>query len=86
MVSFDKESMSEKMITQLGNFLNDPAQAENLKEENVKNGSEAAYSMLLWAKALYSFYFVNKKVKPKKAALQVANEKVNKLNSELSVK
>lgn len=40
----------------------------------------------MWINGLYDFYFVNKKVKPKKEKLALSEAKVAKLNAELSVK
>jgi dynein heavy chain len=40
----------------------------------------------MWVKGVYQFYFVNKKVKPKKAALAESEAKVNGLNQKLAVK
>jgi dynein heavy chain, axonemal len=42
--------------------------------------------MLTWVRAMYDFYFVNRKIKPKKAALEESNEKVGKLNAQLADK
>ena len=42
--------------------------------------------MIMWAKGVYNFYFVNKKVKPKKIALGEAEIKVNGLNAKLAIK
>lgn len=35
--------------------------------------------MLLWIKAMYKFYFVNKRVKPKRQASEAANKQVEGL-------
>jgi len=40
----------------------------------------------MWINGIYNFYFVNKKVIPKKKALTEINEKVAGLNKELSIK
>jgi dynein heavy chain len=40
----------------------------------------------MWINGIYSFYFVNKKVKPKKKALAEAQEKVSGLNAKLATK
>jgi dynein heavy chain len=40
----------------------------------------------MWINGVYSFFFVNKKVKPKKAALAESEGKVNVLNSKLAIK
>ena len=40
----------------------------------------------LWTDAIYSFYFVNKEVKPKKIMLAQAQEKADVLSSKLAIK
>ncbi len=40
----------------------------------------------MWVKGIYNFYFVNKKVKPKKAALAESEAKVKTLNAKLAEK
>lgn len=35
-------------------------------------GCEPAMNMIIWVKAIHDYYYVNLKVKPKKAALEVA--------------
>jgi dynein heavy chain len=66
--------------------MNDPEVKDNLERATVAKASPVCESMLLWAKAMYDFYFVNKKVKPKKAALAEAEAKANKFNAQLAVK
>ena len=86
MKTFDRENMSEKMINNLGNFLKDPKYEPFIENEKVENASPAAHAFIIWVRALYEFYFVYKKVKPKKIALAISQEKVAKLNGELSIK
>jgi len=38
----------------------------------------------MWLNGIYSFYFVNKRVKPKKIALADSQEKVKGLNAKLA--
>lgn len=52
----------------------------------MEKSSPVAKSMLLWVKAMYDFYFVNRRVKPKKIALAEAEEKSSKLQGELDEK
>ena len=40
----------------------------------------------MWINGVYNFYFVNKRVKPKKAALAEAQTKVKGLNAQLAEK
>lgn len=39
----------------------------------------------MWVHAMYKFYFINKIVAPKKAALKAANEKLNAVQKVLDV-
>ena len=72
MQKFDKENMEESVIKALGQYFADPEAKPDIEEDKVKNASTPCHSMLLWVRAMYDFYFVNKKVKPKKAALNEA--------------
>ena len=78
--------MEEKIIKSLGAFLLDPEFKDTLEVSVVANASEACKCMIMWAKGIYNFYFVNKKVKPKKIALGESETKVNGLNAKLAVK
>ena len=77
---FDKENIEEKIIMSLKVFLEDPKNKEFLVPETVEKASPVCYAMLQWIKALYGFYFINKRVKPKKAKLAeaVIKEKLQK--------
>ena len=52
----------------------------------VQNSNKAAGALFKWVKAAHDFYYVNKKVKPKKAALEIANKQADQLKGELSIK
>ncbi len=71
------------MIKRVENYL---AEKPDLNEKNVTNVSQAAASLLKWLVAVVKYYYANKKVKPKKAKLAVAQAEVAKLQAELSVK
>jgi len=86
MKNYDKENMEEKIVVSLRNYFEDPEAKSDLEESVVKNASSVCHSMLLWAKAMYDFYFVYKIVKPKKIALAEANHKVEGLMSQLRLK
>lgn len=51
----------------------------NLTEESVAGASKAASALLKWIKAAHSFYYVNKKVKPKKEKLKIAEAEAKTL-------
>jgi dynein heavy chain len=40
----------------------------------------------MWLNGIHSYYFVNKKVKPKKIALAESEAKVKGLNAQLAIK
>ena len=61
--------MDEKLVTNLGKYIYDEENTDLLSEEKVKKSSETALNMLNWVQSMYKFYFVNKRVKPKKEAL-----------------
>lgn len=86
LVNFNKESMTENVVNNLGKFLNDPANRDILTVANVAKSSTACQCIIQWINGIYNFYFVNKKVKPKKQSLKVAEEKVGNLNSKLEAK
>jgi hypothetical protein len=46
MKDYDKDNMPETVVKNLGHYLDDPANAEMLAEEKVKNASVAVLSML----------------------------------------
>ena len=58
----------------------------NLKIEAVENASTACKCMMLWINGSFSFYHVNKKVKPKKAALATSEAEVKQLSAKLAEK
>lgn len=86
LITFDMDSIDEKIIKNLGQYLNDPEFKDTLEISVVANASECCKCMIMWVKGVYQFYFVNKKVKPKKAALAESEAKVNGLNQKLAVK
>jgi dynein heavy chain, axonemal len=58
----------------------------NLKIEVVENASTACKCMIMWISGSYSFYHVNRRVKPKKAALAAAETEVKGLSAKLAEK
>lgn len=70
----------------MGKFLNDPNNRDTLTVANVAKSSVACECIIQWVKGMYNFYFVNKKVKPKKESLAIAEEKVAGLNKKLEMK
>lgn len=72
LINFNREALSENLINNLGKFLNDPNNKEILTVANVAKSSTACECIIEWVKGIYTFYFVNKKVKPKKESLKIA--------------
>lgn len=60
------------MVNNLGKFLNDPNYKDILTVQNVANSSLACECIIQWIYGVYNFYYVNKKVKPKKESLKMA--------------
>jgi len=81
LTGYDKETLDEKTVNNVGSFLNEEKNKTLLTPANVEKSSPVAKSMLLWVKAMYDFYFVNRRVKPKKIALAEAEEKSSKLQA-----
>lgn len=50
------------------------------------NSSQACECLIKWINGIYNFYWVNKKVKPKKESLKEAEAKVAVLNKKLAIK
>jgi dynein heavy chain len=72
LINFNKEGLAESVVVNLGKFLNDPNNKEILSVQNVANSSTACECIIQWVNGIYNFYFVNKKVKPKKESLRIA--------------
>ena len=69
LIAFNVDHVDESLIINLGKYLNDPENMPNLEIKAVENASTACKCIIMWINGIYNFYFVNKKVKPKKAAL-----------------
>ena len=86
LLSYDKDAIEEKIVMNLGSYLKNPENATNLDPAVVANASTACKCIIQWINGIYNFYFVNKKVKPKKEALKGSQEKVKGLNAQLATK
>lgn len=69
MMKFDTDTVEERVIVNLGKYLQDPEYKDSLELSAAENASPACKVIMMWINGVYSFYFVNKKVKPKKIAL-----------------
>ncbi|EGR31445.1 hypothetical protein IMG5_109350, partial [Ichthyophthirius multifiliis] len=83
---YNKDDIDEKTIQNLNTYFNDAEVKPFIEPTAVEKASPVCLNMFQWAKAMFDYYFVNKKVKPKKAALAESEEKVSKLNAQLSTK
>ena len=81
LVEYDIENIEEATITRLGKFIKDPENEKNLEVNTVSNASPACKCIVMWITGVYNFYFVNKKVKPKKKSLAESTSKVQGLNA-----
>ena len=84
--TYDKENIPEKVINDLTNFKQTQEAQDFFTLEAAKKASQACVCIFLWTDAIYSFYFVNKEVKPKKIMLAEAQEKADTLMAKLAVK
>ncbi|XP_039313454.1 dynein heavy chain 1, axonemal [Solenopsis invicta] len=78
---FKKEDITEEIINKLTDYIENPI----FQPENVLQVSRACYSFCLWIHAMYNYYFVNKKIAPKMAALARAEEILAKTETTLAV-
>ena len=76
LIAYNVENTEESLVLNLGKYLNDPENVPLLEIKAVENASTACKCIMMWINGIYSFYFVNKKVKPKKAALAESETKV----------
>ncbi|GLV39946.1 Dynein heavy chain at 36C [Carabus blaptoides fortunei] len=81
LMNFDKESITETMIKSLEKYVDDPA----FQPAKIIQASKACTSLCMWVHAMYKYYFVNKSVAPKKAALQKAKEELEETEKALAV-
>ena len=84
LVSFDVENADEQIIFNLGKYLKDPANEPQLQLDVVENASTACKCIIMWLNGIHSYYYVNKKVIPKKKALAEAQAKAKGLNAQLA--
>ncbi|KAL0272756.1 UNVERIFIED_CONTAM: hypothetical protein PYX00_005613 [Menopon gallinae] len=81
LLNFDKDSLNDDTIAKLEKYVNDP----NFQPAKIIKVSKACTSLCMWVHAIYKFYFINKIVVPKKAALKEANKKLEKMQKDLDV-
>nr|XP_022908003.1 dynein heavy chain 1, axonemal-like [Onthophagus taurus] len=69
LISFDRDTITDDMINKLQKYVEDP----DFEPAKIAKVSKACTSLCMWVHAMYKYYFVNKIVAPKKAALAEAN-------------
>ncbi|XP_076227649.1 dynein axonemal heavy chain 1 [Nomia melanderi] len=79
MENYDKENLTEEMINKLNVYIEDP----NFQPAKIQFVSKACHSLCLWVHAMYNYYFVNEKVKPKMEALAKAEEALKETENAL---
>ncbi|KAF5308293.1 hypothetical protein FQR65_LT06286 [Abscondita terminalis] len=65
LLNFDKDSLTEEIINKLKQYVENPL----FTPQKIALISKACMSLCTWVRAMYKFYFINKVVAPKKAAL-----------------
>ncbi|XP_066590873.1 dynein axonemal heavy chain 1-like [Prorops nasuta] len=80
MESYNKDNLTAEMIQKLQPYIENPS----FEPSQVLQVSKACHSLCLWVHAMYNYYFVNKKVAPKMAALAKAEEILTKTEETLS--
>lgn len=86
MLTLKIPSLEEKVVVNLGKYLEDPEAKPTLDLDVAGNAAPACKPIMMWINGVYNFYFVNKKVEPKQQALSEAQSTVDGLNAKLSVK
>ncbi len=56
-LKFDKDSLEEKVIVNLGKFLSDPEKEKTLELKYVENASTACKCLILWVRGIYSYFY-----------------------------
>ncbi|XP_018365084.1 PREDICTED: dynein heavy chain 1, axonemal-like [Trachymyrmex cornetzi] len=80
MAHFKKEDITEEIINKLKDYVENP----NFQPDKILQVSRACHSLCLWIRAMYNYYFVNKKVAPKMAALEKAEKVLIKTETALA--
>ena len=80
--TFDKEGLSQKIIDLIKPF----TEHEDMNIPKLKGINSVAASLCAWVLAMEKYYNVNLIVKPKKAALAIAEKEYAILNAELNIK
>ncbi|XP_018339413.1 PREDICTED: dynein heavy chain 1, axonemal-like isoform X2 [Trachymyrmex septentrionalis] len=77
---FKKEDITEEIINKLKDYIENP----NFQPDKILQVSKTCHSLSLWIRAMYNYYFVNKKVAPKIIVLEEAEEVLIKTETALA--
>lgn len=79
---FDRNAIDEVMIKRIEPYL----EREEFQPEAVKKSSTAAFGISQWVRAMHTYYYVNRDVAPKRAALEQAESELKEVTDALAVK
>jgi len=80
LVTFDKDSMTEKMIKKIDPYIKDPAYTV----EEIEKASKACRAICMWSHAMHTYYFVARDVEPKRQKLAQATATLEVVNKQLN--
>ncbi|OQR83181.1 sporangia induced dynein heavy chain [Achlya hypogyna] len=73
LMTFDKDNIPDAVIAKVQPYIDDP----NFTPEAIEKSSKACTAICMWARAMYTYYFVAKSVEPKKQALALAQTELD---------
>ena len=79
---YDKDNIKEALIKKIARYV----ELDEMKPDNVKKVSSAAYGLSMWVHAMFLYHGVAKEVGPKKAKVEALNVQLNAANAKLAEK
>ena len=86
LVSFDKDSMTEKTVMKFDPYIKDP----NFAVKEIEKASKACKAICMWTHAMHTYFFVARDVEPKRkrlaeatATLEVVTKQLNEAKARL---
>ncbi|EQC29095.1 hypothetical protein SDRG_13255 [Saprolegnia diclina VS20] len=73
LMGFDKDNIPDAVIAKVQPYIDDP----NFTPDAIEKSSKACTAICMWARAMYTYYFVAKSVEPKKQALAQAQTELD---------
>ena len=80
LVTFDKDSLTEKTVSKIDPYIKNPAYA--VKE--IEKASKACRAICMWSHAMHTYYFVARDVEPKRQRLAAATAQLDIVNKQLN--